>query len=52
MMILEVNEANFHVVLGGFAQGKQQSGAARALKVMINKRNIDNFLIYSESSLP
>lgn len=49
MMILEVNEANFHVVLGDFAQGKQQSGAARALKVMIKKRNIDNFLIYSES---
>lgn len=49
MMILEVNEANFHVVLGDFTQGRQQSGAARALKVMIKKKNIDNFLIYSES---
>lgn len=49
MMILEVNEANFHVVLGDFTQGRQQSGAARALKVMIKKRNIDNFLIYSDS---
>lgn len=49
MMILEVNEANFHVVLGDFTQGKQQSGAARALKVMIKKKNIDNFLIYSEA---
>ncbi len=49
MMILEVNAANFNVVLGDFTQGKQQSGAARALKVMIKKRNIDNFLIYSES---
>ncbi|MFJ9313446.1 hypothetical protein ACIRN4_04575 [Pimelobacter simplex] len=51
MMILEVNEANFQLVLGNFAQGKQPSGAARALKVMINKRNIDNFLIYSETAL-
>ncbi|GAA3670125.1 hypothetical protein GCM10022237_32410 [Nocardioides ginsengisoli] len=50
MMILEVNEANFHVVLGDFAQGKQPGGASRALKVMINKRNIDNFLIYSETA--
>ena len=50
MMILEVNESNFHVVLGDFAQGKQQSGASRDLKVMISKQNIDNFLIYSESA--
>lgn len=49
MSILEVNEANFDVVLGEFAQGKQPDGAARALKVMISKRNIDNFLIYSEA---
>ncbi|KRC64058.1 hypothetical protein ASE12_04350 [Aeromicrobium sp. Root236] len=49
MKILEVNEANFGLVLGEFAQGKQPNGAARALKVMINKRNIDNFLIYSVS---
>lgn len=47
MKVLEVNTANFHVVLGDFTQGKQPSGASRALKVMINKRNIDNFLIYS-----
>ncbi|GAA2736679.1 hypothetical protein GCM10009867_21830 [Pedococcus aerophilus] len=49
MMILEVNEANFHVVLGDFNQGRQPDGAARALKVMITKRNIDNFLIFSAS---
>ena len=49
MSILEVNPANFHVVLGDFRQGRQQGGAARALKVMIKKSNIDNFLIYSES---
>lgn len=47
MSVLEVNEANFWVVLGNFPQGQQQSGAERALKVMIHKRNIDNFLIYS-----
>lgn len=47
MMILEVNKANFHLVLGEFNQGRQPDGAARAVKVMINKKNIDNFLIYS-----
>lgn len=49
MKVLEINEANFHVVLGDFAQGKQPDGASRAIKVMINKKNIDNFLIYSTS---
>jgi hypothetical protein len=47
MLILEVNVANFDVVLGNFNQGRQPDGAARAIKVMINKRNIDNFLIHS-----
>jgi hypothetical protein len=50
MLVLEVNQTNFRVVLGDFAQGKQPDGAARALKVMIKKKNIDNFLIYSEAS--
>lgn len=49
MKILEVNEANFHVVLGDFNQGRQPDGADRAVKVMISKRNIDNFLVYSRS---
>lgn len=49
MSILEVNEANFGLVLGEFNQGRQPDGAARAVKVMIAKKNIDNFLIYSES---
>lgn len=48
MRILEVNQANADIVLGAFNQGRQPSGEARAVKVMINKRNIDNFLIYSE----
>lgn len=49
MSILEINEANFGMALGDFRQGHQPGGAARALKVMIKKRNIENFLIYSES---
>lgn len=48
MKILEVNRANAEIVLGVFNQGRQPSGADRAVKVMINKRNIDNFLIYAE----
>ncbi len=47
MMVLEVNAANFNIVLGDFNQGRQPDGAARALKVMISKRNVENFLIYS-----
>lgn len=49
MKILELNSANSHLVLREFHQGAQQGGAARALKVMINKKNIENFLIYSEA---
>ena len=49
MMILEINEANFRDVLGDFNQGGQPDGAARALKVMITKRNIDNYLIFLAS---
>ncbi|WP_206447672.1 hypothetical protein [Agrococcus sp. KRD186] len=48
MSILEINEANFHLALGQFNQGQQPGGATRAPKVMILKRDIDNFLIYSE----
>lgn len=49
MFILEVNKANIDVVFEDFNQGRQADGSARALKVMIRKRNIDNFLIYSTS---
>lgn len=52
MKILELNAANFAVVLKDFNQGKQQGGAARALKVMIDKSNIDNFLIFSATAQP
>lgn len=50
MSILEVNRANFAVVLGDFRQGRQPDGASRELKVMIKKENVDNFLVYSESA--
>ena len=50
MMILEVNRANYDLVLREFNQGRQPDGASRAQKVMISKRNIDNFLIYSAAA--
>lgn len=49
MLILEVNPANVDVVLGDFNQGRQPDGSARAIKCMIRKRNIDNFLIMRET---
>lgn len=49
MSILEVNRANFATVLGEFRQGHQPGGAARALKVMIKKKFIDNFLVFSSA---
>ena len=50
MFVLELNTANFDVVLRTFAQGRQPDGSARALKVMINKKVIDNFLVYWETA--
>lgn len=50
MKVLEVNEANKHLVLGEFNQGVQPSGAARAPKVSIKKAHIENFLIYQARS--
>lgn len=52
MSVLEVNEANRHQVLVPFNQGRQPDGSKRAPKVLITKKNIDNFLIYSESAEP
>lgn len=46
--VLEVNRANFDTVLGDFTQGRQPDGSARALKVMIKKKFIDNFLVYTD----
>lgn len=49
--ILEVNEANVGIVLGTFQEGlKQADGITpRRGKVMIKKKDIDNFLIYTRS---
>lgn len=50
MMILEVNQANVAQVFRDFNQGRQPDGKPRALKVLINKRNIDNYLIYTSTA--
>ncbi len=50
MKVLEVNSVNRDLVLGDFHQGVQQSGAARNVKVNIKKRQIENFVVYSEES--
>jgi hypothetical protein len=52
MMVLEVNEANRHLVLSDFNQGKQQSGDDRALKVHIDKKDVENFILYGERLPP
>lgn len=48
--ILEVNQANVAVVLGDFQKDfKQPDGKPRKGKVMIRKKDIHNFLIYTKS---
>lgn len=47
MEILELNRINMHEILRDFNQGRNSDGNARNLKFIINKRNIDNFIIYS-----
>ncbi|MBO3089484.1 hypothetical protein [Cellulomonas dongxiuzhuiae] len=48
--VLEVNGANVASVLGDFQEGfKQPDGSSRKGKVMIRKKDIDNFLIYTKS---
>jgi hypothetical protein len=48
--ILEVNPANVGIVLGEFQKDfKQPDGRPRKGKVMIKKKDIDNFLIYTKS---
>lgn len=46
MIVLEVNQANWQHVFRDFHQGKQTSGASRAIKVMIKKKVIDNYLVF------
>ncbi|MFD1505738.1 hypothetical protein FE374_00935 [Georgenia yuyongxinii] len=48
--ILEVNQANADKVLGHFQKDfRQPDGKPRKGKVMIKKKDIDNFLIYTKS---
>ena len=47
MRILELNRINMNEVLSTFNQGHQPDGAPRRPKFLINKRNIDNYIIYS-----
>lgn len=50
VMILEVNPANAHVVLGEFQKDfRQPDGKPRKGKVSIRKKDIDNFVIYTRT---
>jgi len=51
MMIIELNRINFRNVLSDFNQGRQPDGNARRVKFLINKKNIDNFVVYRHSQL-
>lgn len=46
MFVLEVNNANKHLVFKDFNQGVQPDGSKRKGKYMIKKKDIDNFIIY------
>ena len=46
MMIIELNRANCGDLLSDFHQGHQPDGSARAPKVKINKRNIENYQVF------
>ncbi|MGN0347158.1 MAG: hypothetical protein ACI4DU_07705, partial [Lachnospiraceae bacterium] len=47
MKIFELNRINMHEVLKEFNQGHQPNGEKRAPKFSINKKNIDNFIVFS-----
>lgn len=51
MKILEVNNVNKDVILSEFNQGHQPDGSDRNPKFLIKKKDIDNFLVYSETLL-
>ena len=46
MMILELNRANCSDILMDFHQGQQPDGSSRSLKVLINKKNVENYQIF------
>ena len=47
MKIFELNRINLNETLTVFNQGHQPSGEKRKPKFLINKRNIDNFIVFS-----
>lgn len=46
MSILEINRVNCRALLKDFNQGHQVDGVARKPKFVINKRNMENFVIF------
>lgn len=46
MFVLEINNANKHLVFLDFNQGQQPDGAKRKGKYMIKKEDVDNFIVY------
>lgn len=49
MFVLEINKSNYIHILNEFNQGRQSSGESRKPKFLIDKKNIDNYLIYKEN---
>lgn len=47
MIILELNRINLYDIVSTFNQGRQPNGTSRNPKFLINKKNIDNYIIYS-----
>ncbi|MBR4927402.1 MAG: hypothetical protein IKY98_03640 [Alphaproteobacteria bacterium] len=47
MKIFELNRINMYEALKEFNQGHQPNGGQRAPKFSINKKNIDNFIVFS-----
>lgn len=47
MLILEVNKQNANQIFLEYKQGKNSNGKDRKPKYMINKKNIDNFIIFN-----
>ncbi len=52
MKIFELNRVNLNETLSAFNQGHQPDGKARAPKFLINKKNIDNFIVFSYEYKP
>lgn len=46
MFIIEINRINYREILSDFNQGKQPDGKKRQPKFLINKRDIDNFVVF------